>query len=238
MTTELKTTGIVLRSTEVGESDKLVTLLTPEYGKLTVRAKGCRSAKSKLRFATLPMCTGEYLLTKSKAGYIVTGCDCIDAFPTVENDLAKFYVAAVLLDGADKLSGENVADATLFLTLLNTLKKCAYHEDALYTGAYYLLELMRLSGHAIRLFCQCGEAGDYIDLEQAAFCCEQHKGAACMPLTASARESLVALAEGKDVGQAGLRECYVILARCLYYAVGVKLMSVQELCKQWNVISG
>lgn len=234
---ELRTTGIVLRAIEVGESDKLVTLLTPEYGKLTVRAKSCRSEKSKLRFATMPMHTGEYLLTKSKAGYIITGCDPIDGFVSVSADLAKFYVAAVVLDGADKMSREDNPDPTLFLTVLNTLKKVAYHDDALYAGAYYLADLMRLAGHAIRPQCHCGEAGDFIDLETGAFCCTAHKTGVCMPLGNLARQSLVSLLEGAPVPVEGLRDAYVILARCILHTLGVKLLSVQELCKQWAVVA-
>ena len=235
---EIKTTAMVLRATEIGESDKLVTLLTPDYGRLTVRAKGCRSAKSKLRFATLPMCLGEYLLTQSKAGFIITGCDAIDTFPSVGADLVRYYVAAVVLDGADKLSREDSADPTLFLTVLNTLKKVAYHDDPLYVGAYFLCDLLRLSGHALRPVCECGEDGDYIDLESAAVCCAAHKGSLCMPLGESARHSLAALSADEEVDVAGLRECYVVLARCLLHTVGVKLMSVQELCKQWTVLAG
>ncbi len=234
---EIKTTAIVLRATEIGESDKLVTLLTPDFGKMTVRAKGCRNAKSKLRFATLPMCLGEYILTKSKAGYIVTGCDAIDTFPSVGADLVRYYVAAVLLDGADHMAREDSADAALFLTLLNELKKVAYHDKPLHTGAVYLVQLLRLAGHALRPYCQCGEAGDYIDLETSAFCCDAHKGSLCMPLSALARQTLVAIVEGYDASVDGLREAYVILARCLLHTVGVKLMSVQELCKQWAVLA-
>ena len=228
----------MLRATEVGESDKLVTLLTPEYGKMTVRAKGCRSAKSKLRFATLPMCTGEYMLTKSKVGYIVTGCDCIDTFTAVGADLVKYYVAMVLLDAADRLTKEDAEETTVFLSLLNTLKKVAYHEDELYTGAAFLLDALRLAGHAFRPYCHCGEAGDYVDLESSSVCCEAHKGTLCMPLSDIARESLVALGEGRSVCGEGLRTCYVILARCIRHTVGIKLNSVQELCKQWTVLCG
>lgn len=233
---ELRTKGIVIRQTEVGESDKLVTLLTPEYGRLTVRAKGCRSQKSKLRFATLPMCFGDYLLTKGKAGYIITACDSVDTFVSVSDDLARFYVAAVVLDGASHLSSEGTADPTLFLTVLNTLKKVAYHDDVLYTGAYYLCELMRLSGHAVRPLCVCGDEGAFIDLETGAVCCAAHRGNLCMPLSDSAREGLQALLAGEPCTMPSIREAYVILARCLYHTVGVKLNSVQALCKQWEVL--
>jgi DNA repair protein RecO (recombination protein O) len=45
---QLVTTGIVLSRTDYGEADRILTLLTPDYGKLTLMAKGVRRVKSKL----------------------------------------------------------------------------------------------------------------------------------------------------------------------------------------------
>lgn len=45
---QLTTTGIVLSRTDFGEADRIITLLTPEYGKLRLMAKGVRRIKSKL----------------------------------------------------------------------------------------------------------------------------------------------------------------------------------------------
>lgn len=45
---QLLTTGIVLSRTDFGEADRIITVLTPEYGKLRLMAKGVRKAKSKL----------------------------------------------------------------------------------------------------------------------------------------------------------------------------------------------
>lgn len=44
----IRTKAIVLRRTNYGEADRVVQLLTPEYGKLSVMAKGVRREKSKL----------------------------------------------------------------------------------------------------------------------------------------------------------------------------------------------
>ena len=44
-----KAKGIVLFSRDYQESDKLLTILTLEYGKITVKAKSVRTAKSKLK---------------------------------------------------------------------------------------------------------------------------------------------------------------------------------------------
>ena len=43
----IKTDGIVLREVAYQDSDKLLTVLTREYGKLTVRARGVRSSRSR-----------------------------------------------------------------------------------------------------------------------------------------------------------------------------------------------
>jgi recombinational DNA repair protein (RecF pathway) len=45
---QLVTSAIILHRTDYGEADRILTLLTPQYGKLTLMAKGVRKIKSKL----------------------------------------------------------------------------------------------------------------------------------------------------------------------------------------------
>lgn len=45
---QLNTTGIILARTDYGEADRIITLLTPDHGKLRLMAKGVRRIKSKL----------------------------------------------------------------------------------------------------------------------------------------------------------------------------------------------
>ena len=45
---QLLTRGIILSRTDYGEADRIITLLTPDYGKLRLMAKGVRKVKSKL----------------------------------------------------------------------------------------------------------------------------------------------------------------------------------------------
>ena len=45
---QLLTQGIILSRTDYGEADRIITLLTPDYGKLRLLAKGVRKIKSKL----------------------------------------------------------------------------------------------------------------------------------------------------------------------------------------------
>ena len=45
---QLVTTGIILGRTDYGEADRILTVLTPDHGKLRLKARGVRKAKSKL----------------------------------------------------------------------------------------------------------------------------------------------------------------------------------------------
>lgn len=45
---QLNTSGIILSRTDFGEADRILTLLTPDHGKLRLVAKGVRRVKSKL----------------------------------------------------------------------------------------------------------------------------------------------------------------------------------------------
>ena len=41
--------GVVLRTLKLGEADRIITLATPEHGKVRAVAKGVRKTKSRLR---------------------------------------------------------------------------------------------------------------------------------------------------------------------------------------------
>ncbi len=68
---EITVHGLVVRETDVGEYDKILTLVTNELGKITVSVKGAKSLKSKNLAACQPFAYYTYLLRKSKNFYYV-----------------------------------------------------------------------------------------------------------------------------------------------------------------------
>lgn len=60
----IKTKGIILLESNMGDYDKMLTMLTPGYGKIGCAAKGARRPKSLLLAGTQFLCFGEYLLYK------------------------------------------------------------------------------------------------------------------------------------------------------------------------------
>ena len=63
----IKTDGIVLREVAYQDSDKLLTVLTREYGKLTVRARGVRSSRSRSKAACQLLAYSEFTLLRHMA---------------------------------------------------------------------------------------------------------------------------------------------------------------------------
>ncbi|MDR0929179.1 MAG: recombination protein O N-terminal domain-containing protein, partial [Oscillospiraceae bacterium] len=54
----IKTDAVVLRAANYGEGDRMLTLLSPTWGLVSVAAKGCRKATSRLLSATELFATG------------------------------------------------------------------------------------------------------------------------------------------------------------------------------------
>jgi len=59
-----KTEGIVLRYTNLGEADKILTILTRNNGKIKAIAKGCRKPKSSLLSSSEVFVFSEFVLYK------------------------------------------------------------------------------------------------------------------------------------------------------------------------------
>ena len=61
---QLKTKGIVLVENNLGDYDKMLTILTPGMGKISCTAKGARRPKSLLMAGTQFLCFADYLINK------------------------------------------------------------------------------------------------------------------------------------------------------------------------------
>ena len=64
---DYKTDALVLRASDYGENDKIVTLFSLQYGKISAALKGVKKAGAKLKFAAQPFCFAEYVLAKKES---------------------------------------------------------------------------------------------------------------------------------------------------------------------------
>ena len=66
---QIRTKGIVLVENNLGDYDKIVTMLTPGMGKISCVAKGARRPKSLLMAGTQFLCFADYMMYKGNNTY-------------------------------------------------------------------------------------------------------------------------------------------------------------------------
>lgn len=218
-----KVIAIVTRAVPYRESDMVLTLVSPEEGRITASARGCLKPRAKLRFAAEPMNFGEYMLAGKGDRYIVTDCVQYDAFSPVTADLDKFYSACMILELLSKLSPE--PQPGVFIAAVNALKAMAYEgKEGRDSACDFLLEALREGGNGLDLT-TCAECGCVLDGEAAL---SEGGGVMCkhcapwdsVKVDASSRAFMAG--EERDVPEAIKIRANRLLADFLYRTQGVR----------------
>ena len=116
-------TGLIIRSTDYGEKDKIITLATVD-GTVTAKAKGVRSPKSKLKGFVGVLSFGEFTLTDGKAGFILSGADVQECFSNCWTDPERYASAMFCLEIYEKCASSG--DDPGLVSLLRALEKINY----------------------------------------------------------------------------------------------------------------
>ncbi|NCJ06548.1 DNA repair protein RecO [Synechococcales cyanobacterium C] len=98
MSRNYKATGINLKSMPLGETDRLITLLTPERGLIRVVAPGARKPKSKLGGRTALFVVNELVLAKGRSLDRITQAETLTSYPKLSQTLAKLTVGQYLAE--------------------------------------------------------------------------------------------------------------------------------------------
>lgn len=115
------TDALVLKSIEVGDNDRLLTLLTPENGRISVMAKGVKSIRSKNSAIAQPFIYGNYeIYRKNDMNWLRSG-SLIEYFPGIREDIEGLSLATYLSDVACEITGEFVSGVEILRMTLNTL---------------------------------------------------------------------------------------------------------------------
>ena len=118
---QIKTSGIIISESNVGDYDKMLTMLTPGYGKISCMAKGARRPKSALLAGTQFLCFGNYLLYKGTNTYNINSCDTIEVFYKIRIDLDKLEYASRITKIIKDVVQENQNAYKILQLYLNTL---------------------------------------------------------------------------------------------------------------------
>ena len=235
MTEERKTEGICLRAVEYGDSDRIITLLTDNLGKIAVRARGVSSPKSRLRHAAIPFSFGEYILTLKGENYSLKSFDYNDAFTSISDDLVRYFSGAAGLEIADKLTEENVSVQAEMARLLRLLMNLCYDKQGPDALLFYLLDMLRIAGYAVSrgdLLADKDPKYFVFDLEEGRFLSSSLRSPYAVKITVGAARLLTAFLDGEcEAGERGdFAEVFAVLSQYVKVKTGRNLKALFELC--------
>lgn len=190
------TDGLVIREVNVGENDKLLTLLTPDRGKMSVMAKGTRSVKSKMLGATQLYTYGNYeIYEKNDYNWLKSG-SIIEGFFGLRNDIETLSLAAYIADLAAELTGEETPESEMLRMTLNAFYALANGKKSRdMVKAVYELRSASISGFMPELsgcrYCHRADAERmYLDVMNGRVICSEcmMKRSASVKVTAEEAE--------------------------------------------------
>lgn len=117
----IKTTGIILKRTDFGEADRLLTIFSHDQGKVRALAKGARKTLSKLGGHLEPGFMTAFQLSEGRSFYVVTGADLQYPYENIRYELRKTSIAYYLLEAVDSLTVENQSHLNVFRLLSDGL---------------------------------------------------------------------------------------------------------------------
>lgn len=191
---EIKIKGVVIKSKDYKDSDKIVTIFSAEKGLISARVRGVKKNKAKLAFAVQPFAFVEFLLTARDNFYTVINATSIDQFFDITTDFDKYILMLACLEICEKTMKADSSDPDMFLLLLNTLKFVCYNSlNPMVAFVKFLLESLNILGLKIHTkTCACCSGTLHKNVYEFSY---EHNGLLCG--NCSSYENTLELSEGE-----------------------------------------
>lgn len=179
--TEIKKNGLVIQEKDLGENDKLLTVLVERYGKMYVVAKGAKSVRNRHMACTQLFSYATFGLRKRGNYYYITDSDLIENYYEIRTDITKLSLAAYICDVVNCVVQEGNGEDEILKLALNTFFAIAKNLKTLeHIRAAFELRIAMVSGFAPNLdaCCECENSEiniAYFDIVDGIIYCEKCK---------------------------------------------------------------
>ncbi len=148
-----KTEAVVIGRMALGESDRLVTFYTREFGKVRGVAKAARRPRSRFGSALEPFTQGQLLFFETERSDLarVDAFDIVSSFQAVGEDLERFALGAWVVECLGRLSADRDPSPALYGLLLRTLRALEGRARPARAAFCFALRAVDLLGHRLRL---------------------------------------------------------------------------------------
>lgn len=115
------TDSLILRAVDRGDNDKLITVLTADYGRFYAIVKGARSMHRRETAATEAYTLSNIEYYEKNGVKWVKNATAAETFPGIRYDIDKLFLAAYICEVAFELSDERQPAGDILPLALNTL---------------------------------------------------------------------------------------------------------------------
>lgn len=164
MNRSYKTFGIVLKQKNFGEADRLLTLFTKHYGKISLLAKGVRKLTSRKRGHLELFSQAKIVCAKGKNLDLILEAETINNFSHLRQNLNRVRIAYLFCELVNELTAENQEHEDVYDLLLSyftQLDSTNASKDLIFNFEKSLLEILGFglpAGASAKAGCQVLEA--------------------------------------------------------------------------------
>jgi len=166
----------VIKEVPYNDSDKMLTLITEEHGKISVLARNAKKS-GRSSYGTQVLTYGEYVIFKGRTSYTMNNCDVLMNFYNLATDLTRFAHAAHMLDMAGDTAQDNTLSKEILNLLIHGLVALQKGRTPLLVSSAFALKLMQITGYPPHVkSCAACDTGDieqiYFSFKYNGFICE------------------------------------------------------------------
>jgi DNA repair protein RecO (recombination protein O) len=148
----IRAEAVVLRHSDWGEADRLLSIYTREMGKLRAIAKGVRKMHSRKAGHLQPFTRVSLQLARGRDLFIITQAETVHPYLHLRQDLLLLGYAAYVVELLDRFTYENDDNNSIYRLLWKTLARLDAESDPLLAVHYYEIHLLDLLGYRPELF--------------------------------------------------------------------------------------
>jgi DNA repair protein RecO (recombination protein O) len=159
-----RTEAIVLSRFDLGETDRIFTLLTRNRGKIRAVAKGARKPTSKLAPSLEYFTRSRMILSRGRDLDVITSVEVIERPTTLGERIDAFSHACHLAEVTNKLVPEEQDVPEIYRLLSAALSELDQPGDPWLLARWYEMALLALTGYRLDLY-RCANCGNELQAE-------------------------------------------------------------------------
>ena len=145
---QITTKGLIIKVRDVKDNDRLITVLTSDFGLIRAFVSGAKRTSNKNHTTTTLFCYCDFLLTKTGDTYKVKEANLISSFFKLSSDIVNLSLAQYFCELAGAFAPEDTSSNEHLRLTLNSLNFLSLNEKNIFLlKAIFELRILTISGY-------------------------------------------------------------------------------------------